>query len=107
MSIPERAQKARERYSERLRKRVEQLTYAKLPCMVSEREHDEILTEAIEDALLELMKACQRVALYSGLSEGKAVADLIEREIGRSTEDTVPSHVGDFPGTRGVKKHAT
>ena len=86
MTITERAQRAREEYNERLRSRVVQLCYAELPCLVSQRDHDEILTEVIEGALLELLTAWQRVALHSGLSAWQAAEELIEREIGLRTE---------------------
>lgn len=107
MTITERAQRAREEYNERLRTRVVQLCYAELPCLVSQRDHDEILTEVIEGALLELLTAWQRVALHSGLSDGQAAAELIEREIGRRTEETLPSHDANFPRTRALEKRVT
>lgn len=98
LRIPEPAQKARQGYRERLRERVEQFAHANLPRLVDEGDHEEILTEAIEGALLELLKACQDVVLYSGLPEAQAVAHLIERELGREAQGISPNPVPDVPG---------
>ncbi len=93
-SVEERAHKAQERYSQRLDAQLEELAYENLPSTLSEDERKEVLTEVIQDALLEVVKACQAVATNSGLSEGKVVAELIERKIGRTMKRNSSSPFG-------------
>lgn len=86
-TLEERASQVRTRYRQRLEKQLTELTTENLPCQLSQDEHDEILTEVIEEALREVVRACTGVARHSALSDAKAVADLIERTIrGRMRE---------------------
>jgi hypothetical protein len=92
-TVEARAHKTRERYRHRLKEQVSELISENLPPMLSEDERNEILTEVIGDALLQVVRDCQEVAKDSGLSEGKVVAELIEQKIGGRRKDTriVPS----------------
>ena len=85
-TLEARAHHARELYRQRLNEQLRELTRENLPSMLSEEERNEILLDVIQDALLEVVEACQVVATNSGLSEGKSVAELIERKIGSRTK---------------------
>jgi hypothetical protein len=90
-TVEERAHHARERYVQRLRDQMRELSGENLPSVLSEDERHEILTEVIQEALLQVVKDCQEFAKDSGLSEGKVVAELIERKIGGRRNPTASS----------------
>ena len=93
MTIEERAGTARVRYHQRLQERVQQLPFAKEPCFLSVREHEEILAEAMEGALCELVEACMAIAVNSGLPDGKAIAGLIAQEHVSKKDEQLTPHV--------------
>ena len=80
--MEERAHKAQERYSQRLQEQLNELEFENLPATLSDEDRKEVLTKVIQDALLEVVEACQGVAKNSGLSDGKIVAEIIEKKIG-------------------------
>ena len=90
-TVEARAHRARERYARRLADQMKELTSEKLPSTLSEEERNEILTEVIEEALLEVVEACKDVARYSGLPDGQAIAGLIERNLGGKKTETPSS----------------
>ena len=81
-TIEERASQTLACYRQRLVEQLGELTSEDLPCRLSQTDHDEILTDVIEEVLREVVTACTEVARQSGLSQGKAVAALIERTVG-------------------------
>jgi hypothetical protein len=90
-TVEERAHHTRARYRQRLKEQVRELTSENLPSALSEEDRNEILTEVIEDALMQVVKDCKEVANDSGLSEGKVVAELIEKKFsGRTRENVLP-----------------
>jgi uncharacterized membrane protein YccC len=84
-TVEDHAHRAKERYRQRLQEQVRELTSENLPSLLSEGERDEILTEVMEDALSDVVEACQAVARNAGLSEGDVVAELIEKKFGGRT----------------------
>ena len=96
-TVEQRAHHARERYVQRLKDQVRELSSENLPSVLSEDERHEILTEVIEEALLQVVKDCQEVAKGSGLSEAKKVAEFIERKLGGRTKDNSSSRYAMLP----------
>lgn len=96
-TVEERAHHARERYVQRLRDQMRELSGENLPSVLNEDERHEILTEVIQEALLQVVEDCQEVAKGSGLSEAKKVAELIERKIGGRTKDNSSSRYATMP----------
>jgi hypothetical protein len=80
-TVEERARKTQERYGQRLEEQLGELAHEHLAATLSEDERKEILREVIQEALLEIVNACQEVAKSSGLIEGKAVAELIAKKL--------------------------
>ena len=80
-TVEERARKTQEQYGQRLEEQLDELAHEHLSSTLSEDERREILREVIQEALLEVVKACQEVATSSGLIEGKAVAELIGKKL--------------------------
>ena len=74
-----------------------ELSSENLPSVLSEDERNEILTEVIEEALLQVVKDCQEVAKGFGLSEAKKVAEFIERKLGGRTKDNSSSRYAMLP----------
>ena len=100
-TVEERAHQTRERYRQRLKEQVRELINENLPPMLSEDERNEILTEVIGDALLQVVKDCQEIANDAGHSEAKFVAELIEKKIAGRTKDTASSPPATpFSGSR-------
>ena len=80
-TINQRASRTEARYTERLEQQLKELASEDLPCTLSQEEQSEILTEVIEEALLEVVMACKNAAVNCGLPEGKAVAEHIQRQL--------------------------
>lgn len=76
-----------ERYIERLKMQLNQLASEQLPCHLSQDERHEIVSEVMQEALLEVVKACASISRESGLSEGTAIAELTEHKIGGRIKD--------------------
>ena len=77
VTVEERARETQKRYGRRLEDQLAELADEHLASSLSEDERKELLTEVIQEALLEVVKACQEVATNSALPEGKVVAELI------------------------------
>lgn len=89
--MEERAHRTCARYRQRLKQQLRELTSEHLPAILSEEEHNEILTEVIQDALAQVVEGCQEVAKGSGLSEGQVIGVLIEKEFGGTTHQRTRS----------------
>lgn len=69
-------------YTKRLQKQLGELNSQLSPCQVCEEEQRILLTEMFQEALVEIVKACASISRDSGLSDGQAIADLIEQKVG-------------------------
>ena len=84
-TLEERVSAAKTRYIERLHEQLRELTSEQLPCELSQEEQLKILTELMQEALREVVMACERISRDSGLTGGIAgrsgSADSMRKEL--------------------------